>query len=88
MRFLLPVAFALCLSSCGTAAHWLGTATSLVSTAISPVTNILRNAEGGTEKQWEQSARRGYRPASSPTSRPASSKPLLPPAPSSTHDRR
>ncbi len=84
---LLPLALALCLSSCGTAAHWLGTATSLVSTAISPVTNILHNAEGGTEKQWEQSARRGYRPASSPVTQPTS-KALLPPAPSSTNDRR
>jgi len=83
----LPFALALCLSSCGTAAHWLGQATSLVSTAISPVTNILHNAEGGTEKQWEQSARRGYRPARSPLAQPTS-KPLLPPAPSPTHDRR
>ncbi len=74
LRCLLPLACAFSLSSCGTAAHWINQATSLVGTVLSPVTNIIRSSEGGTEKQWERSARNGYRlkpaPVPAPTHKP------------------
>jgi hypothetical protein len=68
-RILLSFACAFSLTSCGTAAHWINQATSLVGGILSPVTNILRSSEGGSEKQWERSARHGYR------LRPATAKP-------------
>lgn len=74
LRSLLPVACAFGLTSCGTAAHWINQATSLVGGVLSPVTNILRSSEGGTEKHWERSARNGYRlkpaPVTAPTRKP------------------
>lgn len=61
LRSILSLACALALTSCGTAAHWINQATSLVGGVLSPVTNILRSSEGGSEKEWERSARNGYR---------------------------
>jgi hypothetical protein len=76
LRSILSLTCALSLTSCGTAAHWINQATSLVGTVLSPVTNIIRSSEGGTEKQWERSARNGYRlkpvpaPVTAPTPTP------------------
>ncbi|MFN5961585.1 MAG: hypothetical protein ACK5CW_08900 [Verrucomicrobiota bacterium] len=72
LRSILSLTCALSLTSCGTAAHWINQATSLVGTVLSPVTNIIRSSEGGTEKQWERSARNGYRlkPAPAPVTAP------------------
>jgi hypothetical protein len=74
LRSILSLTCAFGLTSCGTAAHWINQATSLVGGVLSPVTNILRSSEGGSEKQWERSARNGYRlkpaPVTAPTPQP------------------
>ena len=80
MRFLrvLLIAAAPCtLTSCGTASHWINQAVGTAGNLISPVTNILRLSEGGTEQQWQESARRDYR---RPSAKPTSAAPA--------HDRR
>ena len=77
LAYLIAAVVPLTLTSCGTASHWINQAVGTAGNLLSPVTGILRVSEGGTERQWQESARRDYR-------RPAAATSSTAPA----HDRR